>query len=136
MALMMELLGTYKGVNPQVVVAMNPTIHLDEGYCLRSGLYKLSKDFEGLKKASPIYNIGKTDARIIITQGSADSVTPAKYSAEFYKKMRECGNDIQYVLLDGQEHSCLLYDYINNDHYINGSMRNVYALVRAKLLQK
>ncbi len=136
MALMMELLGTYKGVNPQVVVAMNPTIHLDEGYCLRSGLYKLSKDFEGLKKASPIYNIEKTDARIIITQGSADSVTPAKYSAEFYKKMRECGNDIQYVSLDGQEHSCLLYDYINNDHYINGNMRNVYALVRAKLLQK
>ncbi len=134
MALMMELLGTYKGVNPKVVVAMNPTIYLDEGYCLRYSLYRLAKNYDGLKKASPIYNVGKTDARIIITQGSADSVTPAKYSAEFYQKMREYGNDIHYLLLDNQEHSCLLYNYLNNDHYINGVMRNVYALVREKFL--
>ncbi len=134
MALMMELLGTYKGVNPKVVVAMNPTIYLDEGYCLRTNLYRLAKNYEGLKKASPIYNVGKTNARIIITQGSADTVTPAKYSAEFYQKMRECGNDIHYMLLDNQEHSCLLYNYLNNDHYINGVMRNVYALVREKFL--
>ncbi len=135
MALMMELCDLYTGdARPQAIVAMNPTIYLNQGYCLRTSLNQLAPSFEGLKEASPIYNVKKTNAKIIITQGEGDTITPLKYSQEFHDKMKAAGNDVKLIKLKGQEHSCLLFNYLNSDHYINSQMYKVNRQIRNALL--
>lgn len=68
---------------------------------------------------SPIYNIDKITAPLLILQGSADKVVPVEQAQIFYEKMMSNNKKIEFVLYEGEGHGfvrdCNIIDSYNKE---------------------
>ena len=78
-------------------------------------------DAKLMEEMSPISYVqpGKKYVPYLIIHGDADPLVPFEQSAEFVKKLEECGADVSFICVEGAEHegtfwSLELHDMINN----------------------
>ena len=100
-----------------IVVAANPVLDLTEEAWKHTA--KTEEDYE---KASPAFNIKKTDTKFLVMHGNADTVVNYEISKKFCEDMTAAGTQADFIELDGVEHAFLLSRYKSTDEQINEYM--------------
>ena len=110
-------LGLDDEVGVDIVVAANPVLDLTEEAWKHTA--KTEEDYE---KASPAFNIKKTDTKFLVMHGNADTVVNYEISKKFCEDMTAAGTQADFIELDGVEHAFLLSRYKSTDEQINEYM--------------
>ena len=92
------------------VAAYNPVSNCGEGmwsYCA-----------EEPAQDSPMDNMKKVDAKILVMHGTKDSVVSVEDSRSFVEKMAAAGNEISMIEIPEADHAFILFGYMAKDEDI------------------
>ncbi len=95
-----------KTVRPKVVVACNPVTD-----CVDEKWAYICDDENIRRKYSPLFNIEKSDVSFLVVHGTKDEIVPYETSVEYAEKMKNIGNDIELLSIEGEAHAFILYEY-------------------------
>ncbi len=93
-------------ITPRLVIAYNPVTD-----CTAERWKYCGQTEESAKAASPMDNVKKIDASILLMHGLSDTVVKIDDSRRFYEKMLHAGNDIEMIERPNEEHAFILYGY-------------------------
>ena len=113
-------LGFDNDINVDFVVAANPVLDLTQ-----NSMRYVAKCNEELIKASPIFNIKKTDTKFLILHGTDDTVVDMKISEKFCEKMKACGNDCAFHKIKNAKHAFLISRYESSDMEVYEHMKRL-----------
>ena len=110
-------LGLDDEIGADIIVAANPVLDLTE-----ESWKHTAKTEEDYKKASPAFNVKKTDTKFLVMHGNADTTVNYEISKKFCEDMTAAGTQCDFIELDGVNHAFLLSRYKSTDEQINEYM--------------
>jgi len=122
------MLGLDEEINAEIVVVANPVVDLTHPSWKHT-----AKNEEDYIKASPLFNIKKTNTSFLVLHGNCDETVPIETSIEFCKKMVDTGNDCTFKEIDGAPHAFILLGYKSTDEEVARYMKIVDEYLEEKL---
>ena len=77
-----------------------------------------AKTDEDRKKASPLHNIAKTNAKILFMHGDADQVVDCKLTEKMCNEMKAVGNECEFIKIPNEVHAFILQGYKSTDEKV------------------
>ncbi len=107
--------GEKAALKPKEIVAYNPVVDCVSdkwSYCAVDAV-----------KYSPMHNIKRIDAEILVMHGDCDTVVSIEDSRIFTRKMKNAGNDISMIEIEGAEHAFILFGYKAKDEDVFNALK-------------
>ena len=114
------MLGLDEEINADIIIAANPVNDLTHPSWKHT-----AKNKDDYIKASPLFNIKKTDTRFLVLHGNCDKTVDISTSVEFCKKMKAADNDCTFVEIPGAPHAFILSGYVSTDDEVAQYMKLV-----------
>ena len=123
------------GVKPvDFVVDWNGIVDLtgkwSYGICLKNTDTKNKKEIE--REYSPLYNVSRGDAPVLIMHGTCDKTVALSDSASYRERLNKTGIDNDMLLLEGASHAFILFDYKHDNAYVAEILQNVLEVLAGK----
>lgn len=97
-------------ITPKQVVACNPVTD-----CVCEKWSYCAKTTKERAISSPAHNIKRVSPKILLIHGTADACVDIDDSRRFLEKMKEAGNNIEMLELEGRKHAFIIYSYRDSD---------------------
>lgn len=81
---------------------------------------------------SPIYNIHKDDAPVLIWHGDLDKTVPLSESTHYHHALLERGVDSEICVLTGASHAFILFDYKHDNGFVAQTLETFLKTLRSK----
>ena len=95
--------GQNSALKPNRIIACNPITDCVEG--------KWNHCAENTKLYSPVHNIKRIDADVLIMHGTEDATVSIEDSRIFTNSMKALGNNISMIEIPGAKHAFILFGY-------------------------
>ena len=67
------------------------------------------------EKYSPLFNIKKNDAAVLLMHGDVDEIVDLEDSKRYHKALQEMGIESQLIILSNVNHAFILFDYTHDN---------------------
>lgn len=121
-------LGLDDDVGVDIVIAANPVLDLTQ-----KSWKHTAKAKEDYIKASPIYNLKKSNTKFLVIHGDSDEVVDYKISEKFCIEMIKNGTKCDFVLLKNAKHAFLLSRFQSTDEQVNDYMSMITEYIEKNL---
>ena len=112
----LSLTNEKKYIEPEIIIACNPVTD-----CLCSRWNYCADSLENCKKLSPMENIKKINAKILLMHGVEDTCVNINDSRIFFNRMKSVGNDIVMKELPNAKHAFILFGYRDSDEVVSNT---------------
>ena len=121
------MLGFDEEINADIIIAANPVVDLTH-----PSWQHTAKSKDDYIKASPLFNIKKTNTQFLVLHGDCDKTVDISTSVEFCKKMQEAENDCTFIEIKGAPHAFILSGYVSTDEEVIKYMKIVDDYLKVK----
>lgn len=93
--------------------------------------YGIKADKETAKKYSPLYNVTKGDAPVLIVHGDEDKTVDIADAFAYEKALKEKGVECETQIIRGAAHAFILFDYRRDNELVAETLQFVMKKLKA-----
>lgn len=94
--------------------------------------YGINANDETAKKYSPLYNVTKGDAPVLIMHGDEDKTVDIADAFAYEKALKEKGVECETRIIYGAAHAFILFDYRRDNSLVAETLQDIIKYLRGK----
>lgn len=94
--------------------------------------YGINADKETAKKYSPLYNVTKGDAPVLIMHGDEDKTVDIADAFAYEKALKEKGVECKTRIIHGAAHAFILFDYRRDNKLVAETLQEIMIYLKEK----